>query len=198
MRHLSSAFLTCLILGSLAVGSARADTITFVDTSNTITVTHDGSDHTVALFNTQTSSFGSCSADETFQCDVFISSPAGATTASPPTSLNIAEAGVDPTLAVSDYLDVPTIEDSPSYLVIFASDRPNDPSSTIGLTPIPGPVTTETGGVQTAFTLSWTDGTSDTIRFQSDLDPVPEPGTLTLFGSGILSLVGLARKRLFI
>src|ERR1700686_1090145 len=82
---------------------ASADTTTFLDTTDTITVDHVGSQHDVTLFNTQTSMNGSCSATEAYECDIFITSPGGATPTSSTMSLNIAEAGVDPTLAVSDY-----------------------------------------------------------------------------------------------
>ena len=178
-----------------AVQPASADTITFVDTTNTITVTHSGSQHNVVLFNTQTSTPGSCSDTESFQCDIFITSPTGATPTSSTTGLNVSEAGVDPTQAVSD--SVFAQQNATSYLVIFASDPPGDPGAVLGLTPLPGaPSISETGGVQTAFTLSWSDGTSDTIQFQSDLDPVPEPGTLILFASGLVSVMGLARRKI--
>jgi hypothetical protein len=189
----SAAFLVALFM----VQPASADTITFVDTTDTIMVLHDGSQHTVTLFNTQTSMSGSCSALENYQCDVFIASPNHATTTTSPIGLNIAEPGVDPTQAVSDYVTTPTPLNSTSYLVIFASDPPGDPGAVLGLTPIAGaPSTSEDGGVQDAFTLSWSDGTTDTIRFQSDLDPVPEPGTIVLFGSGLASVIGLVRRKI--
>ena len=50
----------------------------------------------------------------------------------------------------------------------------------------------ETGGIQNALTVAWSDGTVDTIRFQSDVAPVPEPSSL------LLSLVGLALVGLWV
>ena len=46
----------------------------------------------------------------------------------------------------------------------------------------------EDGTVQTAGTITWADGTVDTINFQSDIEAtaVPEPSTLVLFGVGLL------------
>jgi len=178
----------------LMVQPASADTITFFDTTDTITVGQVGSQHNVTLFNTQTSTTGSCSATESYECDVFITSPTGATTTSSSMGLNISEAGVDPTVAVSDYVQVVTSSDQ--YFVIFASDPPGDPSSVLGLTPIAGPSIGETGGVQTAFTLNWSDGTSDIIKFQSDLDaPVPEPSAVPVAAAGCALLVLVNRLR---
>jgi len=50
----------------------------------------------------------------------------------------------------------------------------------------------ENGGVQTALTVFWSDGSKDTINFQSDVAPVPEPSSF------LLSLVGLALVGLWI
>jgi hypothetical protein len=181
------------------VQPASADTIRFVDATNTITVVHNGTARTITLFNTQTSTFGDCSATETYQCDVYIASKNGATPTSPDISRNISEAGINPTVAVSDtvFAQPASLSNKPAYLVIFASDRPGDlPSGGLGLTPAPGaPVIIENGDIQTAFTLSWSDNTSDTIEFRSNLDPVPEPGTLVLFGSSLVMASGFLRRR---
>jgi len=183
-----AAFLAFLFI----VQPASADTITFIDTNNTITVSQDGSQHTVMVLD-QFGDPGSC-ATETFQCHIFITAGINITPMTTPAmSLNISEAGIDPALAVSDYVaENPTPK---SYFVLFASDRPADPSSTIGLSPIPGPSITETGDVQTAFTLTWSDGSTDTIRFQSDLD-TPEPSSLLLLASGLAVLGACVGKRM--
>jgi hypothetical protein len=65
---------------------------------------------------------------------------------------------------------------------------------------------TEDGTIQTAGTITWSNGTNcsdsgttcivDTVQFQSDVEP--EPGTLVLFGSGLISIVGFARRKLFL
>ena len=36
-----------------------------------------------------------------------------------------------------------------------------------------------------------------TFLEQTDRSPIPEPGTLVLFGSGLISVVGLARRKIF-
>jgi hypothetical protein len=60
-----------------------------------------------------------------------------------------------------------------------------------------GCVSPENGTAQEVFTLSWDDGTSDSIQIESDLDTpaVPEPGTIVLFGSGLVSIVGFAPRK---
>jgi hypothetical protein len=44
------------------------------------------------------------------------------------------------------------------------------------------------GQIQTAFGLTWTDGTVDTVRFQ--IIPTPEPSTAVLLIAGLLGLGG--------
>jgi hypothetical protein len=177
----------------LMVQPASADTITFSDTTDTISVGQTGSQHGVFLINTSTGP-GDCTS-ETDQCLVSITSPTGATPTSSAISLNIAEAGINPTVAVSDY--VQAILGTNSYVVIFASDPPADPNGPLGLSPLAGaPSISETGGIQTAFTLNWSDGTSDTVKFQSDLDAtVPEPSAVPVAATGCALLVFVNRLR---
>jgi hypothetical protein len=72
---------------------------------------------------------------------------------------------------------------SGGYLLSFGSDQPEDCSPVPPLPPC-SPVV-------------WADGSTDTIRFQSDLDTaaVPEPASFVLVGSGISGLVVVARMR---
>ena len=57
------------------------------------------------------------------------------------------------------------------------------------------PSLTETGGVQDGFTLVWTQGSNDLVRFSSDIDPVPEPSSIVLLGGLLLGFSYLLRKR---
>ena len=57
----------------------------------------------------------------------------------------------------------------------------------------PGPGVNTTIGIQLMFTLSAKDSVSFTSNFQ--VQPVPVPAALWLFGSGLLGLAGVARRR---
>jgi PEP-CTERM motif len=104
---------------------------------------------------------------------------------------------VDPTQAVSNYVTTPTPLNSTSYLVIFASDPSGDPGAVLGLTPIAGaPSTSGDGGVQDAFTLSGQTELQTQSGFSRTWNPVPEPGTIVLFGSGVACVIGLARRKI--
>ena len=53
----------------------------------------------------------------------------------------------------------------------------------------------ENGTVQTALTLTSTVGDQFNVRFQSDVERVPEPGTLLLVGTALVGLVSRSWRR---
>jgi hypothetical protein len=57
----------------------------------------------------------------------------------------------------------------------------------------PGPAITSTIGIRMEFDLTPGDSVSFTSRFE--VQPVPVPAAVWLFGSGLLGLMGIARKK---
>lgn len=99
----------------------------------------------------------------------------------------------------SDAIVVIAPEDQQSYELQFISDPSGDlaASTSISCDEIPGGCQiTEDGTVQTAGTVTWSDGTVDTIKFQSDVDPVvvPEPSSMLLLLTGFVAL-GISKHR---
>lgn len=204
---LGSAFLTCLILGSLGA-SAKAYTITgetilFDDSTDTMSVSQSGGSRLVLS--------GACPNGESAVCDLtaptllspFVFSVLSTSFVNDGPNngfLFITESG---TSTVSDFFQV----DLGTIRFFSSTDI-----STFGSCTNPSLETciAETGTIQTAGTITWSDGTRcddshttcvvDTIQFRSDLEAasaVPEPGTLVLFGSGLVSMLGFARRTIF-
>jgi len=70
----------------------------------------------------------------------------------------------------------------------------SDPAQFVtGLTPTT--TTVETGSLQNVLTYSNDRGETVRINVQSDLDVVPEPATLTVFGLGVVAVAGNALRR---
>jgi PEP-CTERM motif-containing protein len=80
--------------------------------------------------------------------------------------------------------------------VLFVSDLeiPGQPGIGIACSKFPsGCQVTETGGVQTGVTITWSNGAKDTVSFKSD---TPEPTSLMLLGGGLLVVAGYLKRRL--
>ena len=174
----------------------HADDVTFLDASATLSVSTSSSRISGSCTNTPE------------ECTATILAPVGATLSPLPTTtlfppVLIAELnGI-----ISDEITVAVCHASvcghDEAIVTFDSDNGSGAGLIGGETcaDFTNRCITENGSVQQGGTITWNNGTVETIFFQSDFErtpepQVPEPGTLVLFGSGIVSLLGLARREI--
>jgi hypothetical protein len=174
LRNRLFALAAVLAASTLISAQTRADVITFVDLTDTITVGHVGTDTTI-------SNVGTC--DET-GCIISIARGTqtfGATTG----QFLLAE---DPSLhLVSDFIDVLTQE----ILFVSLADGITETCASFAAGVCKAQ---ETGVAQLADTITWSGGGStDQIFIQSDAEPVPEPGSLLLL-TAALGMLGLGKR----
>ena len=160
---------------------ARAGTITFNDLSDNVTVVDTTGRITSSVCTTTTAAES---------CHVTFSAPLNTvSTSGSPISLNVRDSVLGP---ISDVL-----------IFSFSSsggtiDFVSDVEGGAVLDPVPGPFVVETGTVQDAGSVTWTlvDGSTvvDTVAFISDVSEIPEPASIALLGTSLLSL-GLVRRR---
>ena len=196
----------CCILTLIGLtGKARADAITFLDGSETLTVSHTGSSSQVSW---------NCSLHPAGfeQCALFVSRPGEVF---PPVTFWNSDQNLvttpsgfglvmitDPDGTPSDTLVYGGFDTQGRLNFAFHSDlegaAPNLLQQFTGCGfPCTASNTTviEDGSVQPAFIVHWHDGSIDTINFQSDVAPVPEPTSLFLLFSGLVSLGGAVHRR---
>lgn len=176
------------------VSTLHADNVTFLDVGTPLSISTSSSRISGSCTNTPE------------ECTATILVPAGATLFPLPTTtlfppVLIAELnGI-----ISDEITVAACQASvcgqDEALVTFDSDNDSGAGLLGGQTcaEFTNRCITESGSVQQGGTITWNNGTVDTIFFQSDFErtsEAPEPGTLVLLGSGLVSLVGLARRRI--
>ncbi len=191
--------LAVVMLAMLMAVQARADEVTFFDTTDTVTTGTTGSRITITACGfTTTAFFGGLAMEG---CTATVSAPSGSRI------LGSAFVGLKRTDllpigegdgTVSDLI----LFDLTSATITFLSDLseggiPLLCSDIIGGCPI-----TEDGTVQFAGSIISVDNatgrnfTFDNINFQSDLNtPVPEPASLVLLGGGFLTVVDYIRRR---
>jgi len=80
---------------------------------------------------------------------------------------------------------------SPNWLLDFFS---RDTPLVGGCALLGGCAIIENGAIQSIGTITWSDGTVDTVEFESS-SAVPEPASLVLLGAGFLGLFLLARRK---
>ena len=176
----------------LFASSSRADDITFLDGTDHLSFTTSSSSSRISVV---------CSDTPAEQCIATIQSPGSSFFSSSSISSSGTLLISEPNGRVSDTITnflIPSVDDT--FQVTFTSDS-DTPSGIFAssCSSLPAdPCIAETGSIQTAETITWSDGTVDTIKFQSDLDStaVPEAGTLLLLGSGLGSLAAWSRRRI--
>ena len=190
------AILFCALL--LAVQSAKADTFTFNDVSDPVSVNHVGN----TTGNSDTTSI-ECSSESS--CQLVSAIPPGAGT---PTGIHATDFSggaiyiADPNgISISDKLLI-TFVGTSAYEILFSSDDSGTGASfgTCAADPIHSCQYTENGATQFASTITWTSGgiiafaparilATDTIQFSSIADAtVPEPNSLALLLAGVCAL----------
>lgn len=179
---LAWSFLTCLVFGTVAAGSARADTVLLSDlTEGAVTVSSTNPSRISA----------SCGLGDSCTVSVTAPGPFATTVGTAPFFIAIGEPGTD---LVSERF----------FFVFFATEYQfqfvsySDAASLGTCTQVGRCQLVEDGTAQEARTVTWSDGTVDSIQFQSDVETsaTPEPGTLALFGSGLISVLGLMRRKI--
>jgi len=201
-RGLPAISLCMLGLVMLSAAEAASTTITINDLTDTLSVS---TTDTSGRVHTADCPGPSTSFEE---CVIVVTQPGTATiqsanfpNAQPITgTLVIGDPGG---LTISDLLGTPgSGATGISYELNFGSDAStetqfsnlgNQCSAVAGGCPV-----IETGSVQTAGTVTWSDGSVDTINFQSDVSEVPEPSSFLLFLPGLAGACAARRFRPFV
>jgi len=179
---------TVLLLTALLCvsGTLRADTITVNDLTSTLTLTHIGTNRLVTY---------SCGLIGTSEGCTFAITGIGVT-------IKSTIGGGQPVVAIADpggkfVSDLLTMEGvtAGSQVLTGAFISLADGATPVACAP-PVPCTiTENGKLQTALTVTWSNNTTDTIRFKSDIESVPEPSSILLLLTGLAPLGMWIRRR---
>lgn len=188
--------------------TTRADgTFTFNDLSDSVPVSFTGSRGVVNV------SCGASNAPE--ECNFDITPPAPGVTLVSAFGTTFADFTAHGTQPAAVYIGEPSTEigdggstslslaklsdrvtpvflDSTHLFVDFLSDAEGPNGFNCSQAPSGSCNFFENGQIQTAGQVVWSDGSIDTVKFQSDV--TPEPATMLLFGTGLLG-IGFAIRR---
>jgi hypothetical protein len=202
----------CFVLAPRSAKSATINTIVIDDLTDTITFT----DATGRVGLPTSPAVPACGAANLELCALTLSAPPNATVASttllatfllsePGTFAPSGTAGngcigtqpLAPLGCVSDgFASVFTTPSLVTFTVHSDTEFPNAPCPAIQPTGVSGCNQIETGAPQLVGSVTWTDGTKDSIYLESDIDVVPEPASLILFGSGLVMVGEFLRRGL--
>jgi hypothetical protein len=176
-----------LLTLALLATAAKADTIVFDEAMGPLTVS--GSSR---LTNVSCKTIVEAQA---FRCIARLLGPPGAVLVSetdlfsPGTDEGVAEPGFPPQTAADGGLDSAFLPGNTTVDLQFFDNF--TPFIGFGACADGCPIT-EDGTFQTMGTITWSDGTVDTIQFHGET--VPEPSSLVLFATGLIG-IGLGVKR---
>jgi hypothetical protein len=192
-----------LVALALSVPSlVRGDEVHFADTTDTVVGTTTGSRASIdtALFGLlRICGLVPLGNTNVEGCAATITAPTGASLTSGNHVYLASENGVlSDALAV--FVDPPV---SGKVHVQFLSDtvvlgaEPGLPLSCADLAAVADVASCSSVGESASVSLMWSNGTTDTVSFDSDSEGVvPEPASLVLLGSGLLAIASFVKKRI--